>query len=496
MAQQGGFINWFVPDHIQTDPLLATRARNVVGIALALICAALYFTFKYRSLDADLGAAGTLLAALSACSVPLALKYSGRIGLTRDLAMLLFNAVLVWLAYVGDGIMASNMFWFAALPVVAVFLGGRRPGLVWAGIVLVEILVIHALDSRGIVEPLSSLPADQAASLQLSSVLGLTVLMAVMASLFEGAKVKGFYEVEQARAAAEHSSTQLAALLEQVDVSMRQARQESSRISQRVHDMVATTAQQSAQTRSTAASIETLAELSARHSRSVNESAREAQAAEARADAGGRVIGATVSDMQAVANQVSETAQHMERLDRHSAEVTSIVTAIRAIAKQTNLLALNAEIEAARAGSAGKGFAVVAEEVKQLAQRTQDATGEIEQRVAAIVEGVDHALSAMRRSTERVEQGRRNADDAEEALQDILERTRKVSAFVADAASAGEEQSAQHQRIAADVENAEQGMQQLADAIGTIAEAMDTVDQLISELTELVAAQRGSPPSP
>lgn len=90
-----------------------------------------------------------------------------------------------------------------------------------------------------------------------------------------------------------------------------------------------------------------------------------------------------VEDAVAFAEQASEVVAGLERASK---EIGQVVGVIATIAEQTNLLALNATIEAARAGELGKGFAVVASEVKELARSTAKATGDVEQRIGAVVD--------------------------------------------------------------------------------------------------------------
>jgi methyl-accepting chemotaxis protein len=100
-----------------------------------------------------------------------------------------------------------------------------------------------------------------------------------------------------------------------------------------------------------------------------------------------------VADTAAAA--ADETVRTVDRLGVSSAEITAMLDDIAAIARQTNLLALNASIEAARVGEAGKGFAVVASEVKELAQKTERATAQINKIAVSIQSDASGAVGAM-----------------------------------------------------------------------------------------------------
>ena len=99
--------------------------------------------------------------------------------------------------------------------------------------------------------------------------------------------------------------------------------------------------------------------------------------------------------------------------------IVGVLDVIRAIAEQTNLLALNAAIEAARAGEAGRGFAVVADEVRALASRTQQSTGEIQGMIDRLRNATSHTVGTMLRAGEKGESTREHANHAGESLDAI-----------------------------------------------------------------------------
>lgn len=115
------------------------------------------------------------------------------------------------------------------------------------------------------------------------------------------------------------------------------------------------------------------------------------------------VINNTINNMQQLGDNIISTSQVVERLGEDSQNIDIILDVIRNIAEQTNLLALNAAIEAARAGEQGRGFAVVADEVRSLAQRSSDATEQIQNVIKTIKDGAENASNSMNESKEKAE---------------------------------------------------------------------------------------------
>lgn len=155
-------------------------------------------------------------------------------------------------------------------------------------------------------------------------------------------------------------------------------------------------------------------------SQNAKESAGVAHKSVAIANKGGKAVRRTIDGMDSIREQIQETSKRIKRLGESSQEIGDIVELINDIAEQTNILALNAAIQAAMAGEAGRGFAVVADEVQRLAERSSNATKQIEALVKAIQTDTNEAVISMEQSTAGVVNGAGLAEDAGDALDEIV----------------------------------------------------------------------------
>lgn len=156
---------------------------------------------------------------------------------------------------------------------------------------------------------------------------------------------------------------------------------------------------------------------------------------------GGELAKNTVVKMEEIKETFSASASSITLLNERSQEIESIVNVIKGIADQTNLLALNAAIEAARAGEQGRGFAVVADEVRQLAQRTTEATTEVEHAIAAIHLETEIAVDMMTKGGEKVQQGFDVTHNTHQALTKIITMAQQVAHQIQTIAVTAEQQS-------------------------------------------------------
>jgi len=148
------------------------------------------------------------------------------------------------------------------------------------------------------------------------------------------------------------------------------------------------------------------------------------------------------AEIENISTTVKATVSQVNILQERTREIGDIINVIRSISEQTNLLALNAAIEAARAGETGRGFAVVADEVRQLAQRTGDATGQIESMINQVQEDTQASVTAMETTVPQVEKGLTLTHQANELLNDIQRQADDSLVKVLEVVSATNEQVA------------------------------------------------------
>lgn len=175
--------------------------------------------------------------------------------------------------------------------------------------------------------------------------------------------------------------------------------------------------------------------------RNTEEARLETERTQQQAISGQGRVEEAVAMIRQVAIGMEQAAATINRLEQESNQIGEIVNAIRAISDQTNLLALNAAIEAARAGEAGRGFAVVADEVRQLANRTQSATVEIQNKIEQLQQRTGEAVNTMHETSRQSEQAVVQAGDAGQTLHEIVAAVERITGLNTQIATAAEQQS-------------------------------------------------------
>ncbi|SES02901.1 methyl-accepting chemotaxis protein [Halopseudomonas bauzanensis] len=221
--------------------------------------------------------------------------------------------------------------------------------------------------------------------------------------------------------------------------------------------------------------------------RNAEQASLAATSANGEARNGDAVVNEAISQIERLAEEVTRSTEAMELLKQESSKIGTVMDVIRAVADQTNLLALNAAIEAARAGEAGRGFAVVADEVRSLAQRTQQSTEEIEALVAAVHSGTQQVASRLSSSHTLAGNSVELTRTAGAALSSITESVSNIQSMNQQIAAAAEQQSAVAEEISRSVVNVRDVAEQSATGGDQTAASSIELARLGNELQVLVS---------
>jgi twitching motility protein PilJ len=260
------------------------------------------------------------------------------------------------------------------------------------------------------------------------------------------------------------------------------ATQEAQSISNRLYEA---SQRQSREIQEASGSVVQMAQSIDEVSESAAQSAKVAQQSLSAAEKGAQSVQNQIAGMNEIRTQIQDTSKRIKRLGESSLEIGEIVELISDITEQTNVLALNAAIQAASAGEAGRGFTVVAEEVQRLAERSAEATKQIEAIVKTIQADTQDAVAAMEKSTVGVVEGAKLSDAAGQALSEI----RKVSGELAELIGGI---SVQTQKQSISVSDVTRGMQGILQITEETTEGTKQTTVSIGQLTKLAAELRSS----
>lgn len=200
------------------------------------------------------------------------------------------------------------------------------------------------------------------------------------------------------------------------------------------------------------------------------------------ANAGEQTIEKAVSQMSTIEEKTTSTARVIGELEEKSQQIGQIVEVISAISGQTNLLALNAAIEAARAGEAGRGFAVVAEEVRKLAEQSQEAAKQITDLISEVQAKTNHAVTFMNDGKREVDSGAAVVGAAGQSFREILQMIREITAQIQGISKAIEEISKGTQHVVDAVQKIDQESKNAAAQTQTISAATEEQSASVEEI--------------
>lgn len=248
------------------------------------------------------------------------------------------------------------------------------------------------------------------------------------------------------------SAEHVASSSQELTASADQSSQVTQQIAQSIGQVATASEGQLKAVNQTAGAIHTMSTQLEAISGNASDSSRQAAQAQETAVEGSIAVKKAVEQMSNIEHTVNESAQVIGTLGERSKEIGQIVDTISGIAGQTNLLALNAAIEAARAGEHGKGFAVVAEEVRKLAEQSQEAAKQIAELIAKIQNETQQAVVSMQAGTQEVKVGAEVVNESGAAFKKIMTLAEVVAKQVGDIAGTIKEVSLGAQQIVTSAE--------------------------------------------
>lgn len=241
------------------------------------------------------------------------------------------------------------------------------------------------------------------------------------------------------------SSEKLAASSEQLTASADQSAQAANQVAASISDVAHGAEEQLSVADGTSTVVQEMSASMQQAAVNAKEVSEQSAEAARKANEGNKSVDKAINQMTYIEQTVATSALVVAKLGERSKEIGEIVDTIAGIASQTNLLALNAAIEAARAGEQGRGFAVVAEEVRKLAEQSQEAAKHIGQLIAEIQGDTDKAVVAMNDGTREVKVGATVVNDTGRAFQEIVslvnivsDQTKEISASIEQMATGGQ----------------------------------------------------------
>ena len=275
---------------------------------------------------------------------------------------------------------------------------------------------------------------------------------------------------------------QLAASSEELTANAEESAQASDQIAGAISQVAEGSEKQLAAANNTANIVEQISTAIGQVAVNTETAANSAEDTANAANNGEDSIKQAVNQMKTIETKTNATSDVILDLEEESKQIGQIVDVISSIAGQTNLLALNAAIEAARAGEAGKGFAVVAEEVRKLAEQSQEAAKQITELIGDVQTKTDNAVAYMSDGKKEVDRGAKVVSGAGESFGQILKMVRNITNQIHEISAAVEEITSSTQDVVTAVKSVDEESKKASEHTQTISATTQEQSSSVEEI--------------
>jgi len=283
-----------------------------------------------------------------------------------------------------------------------------------------------------------------------------------------------------------HAAKNIRRMALRVKETVRMTARNSTVMSAGTDQMSVNISQQTAEVAKAAEVIEQIAQEIEHTARSIADAAEQSRKDALESQEGRHIVAQTIDGMSTIEDGVLQATATIEKLGSSSSEIGEIVKTIEEIADQTNLLALNAAIEAARAGEQGRGFAVVADEVRKLAERTQQATKEISSMIHLIQTETQEAVRVIRQGVNNVREGKLLVTKAGDMLEHLLTTSLQSAETYTTLAGESQRQVRDVQSLVQTIDTITSVVEQSSASTHEIITAINDLSKLMARLTDLM----------